>query len=78
MTNHILQLNSRSVKASFEELNLLINEKRPVAVCKRLLLKDSDRFTLKYHSYYFKHSTDNYKASGGVAVIVTTVFHTIQ
>ena len=33
MTNHILQWNCRSVKANFEELNLLINEKKPVAVC---------------------------------------------
>ena len=33
-------------------------------------LKDSDSFTLKYHSYYFKHCTDNDKSSGGVAVIV--------
>ena len=33
MTNHILQWNCRSVKANFEELNLLINENKPVAVC---------------------------------------------
>ena len=71
MTNHILQWNCRSVKANFEELNLLINEKKPVAVCfagdfyKRLR-----QFTLKYHSCYFQHCTDNDKASGGVAVIV--------
>ena len=71
MTNHILQWNCRSVKANFEELNLLINEKKPVAVClQETFLKDSDRFTLKYHSSYFQHCTDNDKASGGVAVIV--------
>ena len=33
MTNHILQWNCRSVKANYEELNILINEKKPVDVC---------------------------------------------
>ena len=71
MTNSILQWNCRSVKANFEELNLLINERKPVAIClQETFLKDSDRFTLKYHSCYFRHCSDNDKASGGVAVIV--------
>ena len=71
MTNHILQWNCCSVKANVEELNLLINEKKPVAVClQETFLKDSDKFTLKYHSCYFKHCSDNDKASGDVAVIV--------
>ena len=56
MTNHILQWNCRSAKANFEELNLLINKRKPVAVClQEAFLKDPDKFTLKYHSYYFKH-----------------------
>ena len=71
MTNHILQWNCRSVKANYEELNLLINEKKPVAVClQETFLKDSDKCTLKYHSCYYKNCSDNDKASGGVAVIV--------
>ena len=71
MNNSILQWNCRSIKANFEELNLLINEKKPVAVClQETFLKDSDNFNLKYHSCYFKHFTGNDKASGGVAVIV--------
>ena len=71
MTNDILQWNCRSVKDNFEELNLLINEKKPVAVClQETLLKESDSFNLKYHLCYFQHCTDNDKASGGVAVIV--------
>ena len=71
MTNHILQWNCRSVKANYEELNLLINEKKPVAVClQETFLKDSDKCTLKYHSCYYKICSDNDKASGGVAVIV--------
>ena len=71
MTNHILQWNCRSVKANFEELNLLINEKKPVAVCLQdTFLKDSDKFSLKYHSCYFKHCGGGDKASGSVAAIV--------
>ena len=71
MTNHILQWNCRSVKANYEELSLLINEKKPVAVSlQETFLKDSDKFTLKYHSCYYKNCSDNDKASGGVAVIV--------
>ena len=74
MNNHILQWNCHSVKANFEELNLLINEKKPVAFClQETFLKDTDKFTLKYHSCYFKHCTDNDKASGGVAVIVENI-----
>ena len=76
MTNHILKWNCRSVKANFEELNLLINEKRPVAVClQETFLNDSDRFSLKYHSCYFKHCNVTDKASGGVAVIVNNNVH---
>ena len=70
MTNHILQWNCRSVKANFEKLNPLINEKKHVAVClQETFLKDSDKFSLKYHSRYIKHCGGD-KASGGVAVIV--------
>ena len=58
MTNHILQWNCRSVKANFEELNLLINKRKSVAVClQETFLKDPDKFTLKCHSNYFKQCT---------------------
>ena len=32
MSNNILQRNCRSIKANFEELTLLINKQKPVAV----------------------------------------------
>ena len=71
MNNTILQWNCRSIKANSEELNLLINEKKPVAVClQETFLIDTDKFTLKYHSSYFKNFSGNDRASGGVAVIV--------
>ena len=72
MNNTILQGNCCSIKANFEELALLINEQKPVAVClQETFLKDSNKFTLKYHSCYFKNCFGNDKASGGVAVIIT-------
>ena len=71
MNNNILQWNCRSIKANLEELNLLINEQKPVAVClQETFLKDTDKFTLKYHSCYFKNCSGSDKASGGVSVIV--------
>ena len=71
MNNNILQWNCRSIKANFEELKLLINEKKPVAVClQETFLKGSDKFSLKYHYSYLKNCSGNDRASGGVAVIV--------
>ena len=74
LTNHILQWNCCSVKGNFEELNLLINENKPVVVClQETFLKDSDRLSLKCHSCYFQNCTDNDKVSGGVAVNVNNI-----
>ena len=71
MSNDIFQWNCRSIKANYEELTLLVNELKPVAVClQETFLKDSDQFTLKYHPCFFKNCSDNDKASGGVGVIV--------
>ena len=71
MNSNILQWNCRSVKSNFEELNLLLNEQKPVAAClQETFLKDSDKLKLKYHSCYFKNCSENDKAPGGVAVIV--------
>ena len=77
MTNYILQWNCRSVKANVEELNLLLHLKKPVAVClQHTFLRDSDKFSLKHNSCYFKHCGSGDKASGGVQVIVNnTVPH---
>ena len=71
MTNNILQWNCRSIKANVEELNVLVDKQKPVAVClQETFLKDSDGFTLKYHSCYSKNCSDSDRASGGVAIIV--------
>ena len=71
MSNNILQWNCLNIKANFEELTLLVNQQKPVAVClQETFLQDSDKFQLKYHFCYLKNFTDNDKASEGVAVIV--------
>ena len=47
MSNNILQRNCRSIKANFEELTLLINKQKPVAVClQETFLKDSDKIKI--------------------------------
>ena len=81
MNNTILQWNCRGIKANFEELKLLINEKKPVAVClQETFLKDSDKFSLKYQSSYFKNCSGNDRSSGGVAVNVnnSTPHHSVK
>ena len=71
MTNNILLWNCRSIKANVEELNVLVDKQKPVAVClQETFLKDSDGFTLKDHSCYSKNCSDSDRASGGVAIIV--------
>ena len=71
MTNNILQWNCRSLKANFEEFILLVDEQKTVAVClQETFLKDSDRFTLKYHPCYSKYCGNSDRVSGGGAIIV--------
>ena len=42
-----------------------------MAVClQETFLRDSHKFSLKYHACYFKHCGGGDKASGGVAMIV--------
>ena len=77
MNNTILQWNCRSIKANFEELTLLINEQKPVAVClQETFLKDSDKFTLKYHSCYFKIVLVTIKLQEVLLSLLITVYHT--
>ena len=67
----IVQWNCRSLKTNFDELSLLINEHRPVAVClQETFLKQEDNITIKYHSVYNKIFAEGEKARGGVSVIV--------
>ena len=74
MSNTILQWNCRGLNSNFEELSLLINEYKPVALClQETFLKDSDKFTLKYHSCYHTASRAGDRVCGGVAVVVNNL-----
>ena len=69
--NSIIQWNCRGFKANFEELSLLVNEKKPVAIClQETFVKDNDSLSLKYHSCYHKTSDASARACGGVAIVV--------
>ena len=67
----IIQWNCRGLKPNFDELSILINDHKPVAICLQdTFLKDKDDITIKYHSIYNKIFTEGEKARGGVSVIV--------
>ena len=68
----IIQWNCRGLKSNFDELSLLINDHKPVAVClQETFLKRGDDISIKYHSIYNKVFTDGEKARGGVSIIVS-------
>ena len=68
----IIQSNCRGLKSNFDELSLLINNHKPVAVClQETFLKQGDDISIKYHSIYNKVFTDGEKARGGVSIIVS-------
>ena len=60
-----------SLKTNFDELSLLINEHRPVALwLQETFLKQEDNIAIKYLSVYNKIFTEGEKARCGVSVIV--------
>ena len=68
----IIQWNCRGVKSNFDELSILINNHKPVAVClQETFLKRGDDISIKYHSIYNKVFTDGEKARGCVSIIVS-------
>ena len=67
----IIQWNCRGLKTNFDELSLLINDHKPVAVClQETFLKRGDDISFKY-SIHNKVFTDGEKARGGVSIIVS-------
>ena len=67
----IIQWNCRGLKPNFDELSILINDYRLVAIClQETFLKHKDDVTIKYHSIYNKIFSEGEKACGGVCVIV--------
>ena len=71
MSNTILQWNCRGLNANIEELSLLIDEHKPVALClQETFLKEESTFNLRYHSCYRKAAHAGERACGGVAILV--------
>ena len=71
MSNSILQWNCRGFSANFEEISVLIDKYKPVALClQETFLSDTSKVSLKYHSIYQSNFNGGNRARGGVAVVV--------
>ena len=71
MSNSILQWNCRGFSANFEEILVLIDKYKPVALClQETFLSDTSKVSLKYHSIYQSNFNGGNRARGGVAVVV--------
>jgi exonuclease III len=70
----IIQWNCRGLRANREEIDLIISQHSPVALClQETKLKDGNNQTFKHHHTYYC-STDS--GNGGAAVIVkNSIFH---
>ena len=68
----IIQFNCRGLKHNFNELKILISTHNPIAIClQETYLKDTDNIVFKDYSLYNRHAiVDNYKATGGVSILV--------
>ena len=71
MTNSVIQWNCRGLRPNFYELNLLVVNHNPLAVClQETFLKDTDNIIVRGFNLYHKfHETEN-SASGGVSILV--------
>ena len=71
MSNSILQWNCRGFSANFEEISVLIDKYKPVALClQETFLSDTSKVSLKYHSIYQLNFNAGNRAREGVAVVV--------
>jgi hypothetical protein len=71
MNQTVIQWNSRSIRKSFNELNIQINQHNPVAISlQETFLPHNHNFHIRnYTGYHHTHETDN-QAKGGVSVLV--------
>ena len=70
----IIQWNCRGFKANYDEINLLIQDYNPVAIClQETFLKTDDEFNLKNYSIYNYFSTKPERAAGGVSIIINSI-----
>ena len=67
----IIQWNCRGLRPNFDELSILTNDHKPIAIClQETFLKNKVDITIKYHSIYNKIFTEGEKAHGRVSVAV--------
>ena len=72
MSNNILQWNCRGFSANFEEISVLIDKYKPVALrLQETFLSNTSRVSLKHHSIYQSNLNGCDRARGGVAVVVS-------
>ena len=72
MSNNILQWNCRGFSANFEEISVLIDKYKPVALClQEAFLSNTSRVSCKHHSIYQSNFNGCDRARGGVAVVVS-------
>src|SRR6056300_464128 len=65
---NILQWNCRGLRSSREDIELLLNQHSPVALClQETKLKDGNNQTFRHHNTYY-NNTDS--GNGGVAIII--------
>ena len=71
MRQHILQWNCRSLRKNFNDIQLLINEHNPVAIClQETFLPHNHSFHIRnFTGYHHTHETDN-EPKGGVSILI--------
>ena len=73
MTNcpKLIQWNCRGLRRNFNELQLIIQDYLPSAIClQETYLKETDNFDLRRYSSYHSFSPPGVKATGGSTVLV--------
>ena len=71
MSNNILQWNCRGFSANVEELSILIDKYKPVALClQETFLSDTSKIFLKHHNIYHSNLIRGDRVRGGVAILV--------
>ena len=71
---NILQWNCRGLRSNFDELQLLIHQYNPVALClQETMLGDKDLAVKHFSCYYCPGSEVNGNHSGGVGILVSNI-----
>jgi exonuclease III len=73
-TIHILQWNCRGLRSNFDELQLLIHQYNPVALCLQETMLGDKALAIKHFSFYYCPGSEmNGNHSGGVGILVNNI-----